>query len=460
MIKLVIFDLDGVLVDAKEIHYESLNRALTEVAGGYTITREEHMNEYDGLPTKTKLQKLSSDKGLPEGMHSIIWLKKQQLTAHVIKDKVPFDDRLRSVLQQLKNDGHNVYVCSNSIRESLKLMLYKSGLIEFVDYYMANEDTTKAKPSPEIYLRAMVHAGAKPSETIIIEDSYHGRESAVSSGGYLCAVDSPTDVTYDRINKQIKTINGDGKGNRKWESENFNILIPMAGAGSRFATAGYTFPKPLIEVNHKPMIQVVVENLNIKANFIYLVQKAHYEKYNLKYLLNLITPNCKIIQVDGVTEGAACTTLLAKEYFDNDNHLLIANSDQFIEWDSANFYYAATDEKIDGSILTFEATHPKWSFVKLGEDGHLLELAEKKPISNIATVGIYHWSKGSDYVKYAEQMIEKDIRVNGEFYVAPVYNEAVLDNKKIKTYTIDEMWGLGTPEDLNKFIDNYRNEKR
>jgi dTDP-glucose pyrophosphorylase len=149
------------------------------------------------------------------------------------------------------------------------------------------------------------------------------------------------------------------------------------------------------------MIQVVVENLNIKANFIYLVQKAHYEKYNLKYLLNLITPNCKIVQVDGVTEGAACTTLLAKEYFDNDKHLLIANSDQFIEWDSANFYYAASDEKIDGSILTFEATHPKWSFVKLDKDGHLLELAEKKPISNIATVGIYHWSKGSDYVKYA-----------------------------------------------------------
>jgi HAD superfamily hydrolase (TIGR01509 family) len=331
MIKLVVFDLDGVLIDAKEIHYESLNRALVEVSNEYIISREEHMNEYDGLPTRTKLDKLSTNKGLPTDVHDSVWLRKQELTASVIKDKVPFDDRLRSVLQQLKNSGYMVYVCSNSIRESLKLMLYKSGLIEFVDYYMGNEDCTHTKPSPELYLRAMVHAGVKPSETIIVEDSYHGREAATSSGGHLCGVDTPIDVTHYRLMKQINSINEISSDKTKWDSDDFNVLIPMAGAGSRFANAGYTFPKPLIEVNHKPMIQVVVENLNIKANFIYLVQKSHYEKYNLKYLLNLITPNCQIIQVGGITEGAACTTLLAKKHVDNDKHLLIANSDQFIE---------------------------------------------------------------------------------------------------------------------------------
>ncbi len=455
MIKLVIFDLDGVLVDAKEIHYESLNRSLSEVDEKFIIDREEHMNVFDGLPTIKKLDILTETKGLPKTTHNQIWERKQELTASVIKDKLPFDERLRSVLQRLKNDGYIVYVCSNSIRESLKLMLYKTGLIEFVDYYLSNDDVKSPKPSPEIYLRAMVHADVKPSETIIIEDSYHGRQSANDSGGYLCAVDTPEGVTYKKIDKQIRDINDSDGGKTKWVTDEFNVVIPMAGAGSRFVNAGYTFPKPLIEVNHKPMIQVIVENLNIKANFIYLVQKEHYEKYNLKYLLNLITPNCKIIQVDGVTEGAACTTLLAKDYIDNDKHLLIANSDQFIEWDSNNFYYSASDVKIDGSILTFESTHPKWSFVKLDVNGYLTELAEKKPISNIATVGIYHWSRGSDYVKYAEQMIEKNIRVNGEFYVAPVYNEAVLDGKKVKIYNINKMWGLGTPEDLNKFLDNY-----
>ena len=235
-----------------------------------------------------------------------------------------------------------------------------------------------------------------------------------------------------------------------------NILIPMAGAGSRFEKAGYTFPKPLIDVGGKPMIQVVVDNLNIDAKHIFIVQKEHYKKYNLKYLLNLITDNnCEIVQVDGVTEGAACTTLLAKKYIDNDEPLLIANSDQFVEWDSNEFMYSMTADNVDGGILTFKATHPKWSFVKLGDDGFVSEVAEKKPISDIATVGVYYWKKGSDYIKYAEQMVEKDIRTNNEFYVCPVYNESILDGKKIRIFNINKMWGLGTPEDLDAYLKNY-----
>ena len=229
-------------------------------------------------------------------------------------------------------------------------------------------------------------------------------------------------------------------------------LIPMAGAGSRFEKAGYTFPKPLIEVNGKPMIQLVVENLNIDAQHIFIVQKEHYEKYNLQYLLNLISPNNVIIPVEGITEGAACTTLLAKEFIDNDQPLLTANSDQFVEWDSNEFLYSMQADEVDGGILTFNSVHPKWSFAKTDEDGFVTEVAEKKPISNNATVGIYYWSKGSDYVKFAEQMIKKDNRVNGEFYVCPVYNEAIEDEKKIKTFHVEKMWGLGTPEDLKVFV--------
>ena len=226
----------------------------------------------------------------------------------------------------------------------------------------------------------------------------------------------------------------------------------MAGAGSRFEKAGYTFPKPLIEVNGKPMIQLVVENLNIDAQHIFIVQKEHYEKYNLQYLLNLISPNNVIIPVEGITEGAACTTLLAKEFIDNDQPLLTANSDQFVEWDSNEFLYSMQADEVDGGILTFNSVHPKWSFAKTDEDGFVTEVAEKKPISNNATVGIYYWSKGSDYVKFAEQMIKKDNRVNGEFYVCPVYNEAIEDEKKIKTFHVEKMWGLGTPEDLKVFV--------
>jgi dTDP-glucose pyrophosphorylase len=231
----------------------------------------------------------------------------------------------------------------------------------------------------------------------------------------------------------------------------------MAGAGSRFEQAGYTFPKPLIEVNQKPMIQLVVENLNMDANYIYIVQKSHREKYNLDTLLGLITPNCKIVEVDGITEGAACTSLLAKEFIDNDNPLFFANSDQFVDWDSTEFMYKMNETDCDGGIVTFKATHPKWSFAKINESTGLVEeVAEKSTISDDATVGFYYWKHGSDFVKYAEEMIEQNIRVNGEFYVCPVFNQAIKDNKHIRTTTIKEMWGLGTPEDLRYYLENYK----
>jgi dTDP-glucose pyrophosphorylase len=230
----------------------------------------------------------------------------------------------------------------------------------------------------------------------------------------------------------------------------------MAGAGSRFEAAGYTFPKPLIEVRKKPMIQVVIENLNIKANFIYVVQKEHREKYNLDALLSLITPGCKIVETEGMTEGAACTALLAKEHINSKSPLFFANSDQFVEWDSNEFLYKMNETEADGGIVTFEATHPKWSFAKIDEKGLVTEVAEKKPISNIATVGFYYWKHGSDFVKYAEQMIDNEIRVNGEFYVCPVFNEAIKDCKAIRTFDVDGMWGLGTPEDLNYYLENYK----
>ncbi len=187
-----------------------------------------------------------------------------------------------------------------------------------------------------------------------------------------------------------------------------NILIPMAGAGSRFEKAGYTFPKPLIEVNGKPMIQ------------------------------------------------AACTVLKAQELIDNDEPLIIANADQFIKWNSFETISMFNEPDVDGGILTFKSIHPKHSFAKVDGDGFVLEVAEKKPISNDATVGIYYWKRGLDYVLYAESMIEKNIRTNNEFYVCPVYNEAIEDGRRIKASLVDEMWPIGTPEELNTFLTYYK----
>jgi dTDP-glucose pyrophosphorylase len=301
----------------------------------------------------------------------------------------------------------------------------------------------------------MVDAHVNPKECLIVEDSHIGRKAAHESGAHVLGVSGLSDITYNNLSKAVDKANRQNKKKLfkpKWQGGEMKVLIPMAGAGSRFEKAGYTFPKPLIEVNGKPMIQLVVENLNIDAQHVFIVQKEHYDKYNLQYLLNLIAPNNVIIPVEGLTEGAACTTLLAKEFIDNNEPLLTANSDQFVEWDSNEFLYSMQADEVDGGILTFNSMHPKWSFAKTDDDGFVTEVAEKKPISNKATVGIYYWSKGSDYVRYAEQMIKKDNRVNGEFYVCPVYNEAIEDGKKIKTFHVNKMWGLGTPEDLKVFI--------
>ena len=455
MIKLIIFDLDGVLVDARELHYKALNKALSSIDEKYVIQRDEHLSTYDGLSTVKKLNMLTKNKGLSKKLHNSVWGLKQEMTLKII-DGFFVDNRLQDMLRTFKSEGYIIACATNSIRETAKLQLIRKGFFEYIDFMYSNQDVKNPKPNAEMYLKCMIKAEVNPTETIIVEDSHIGRKGALSSGAHLCAVEDSNDVSYEKVKGVIDSANKNGEVKPKWQGGNMNVLIPMAGAGSRFEQAGYTFPKPLIEVNGKPMIQVVVENLNIDAKHIFIVQKSHYEKYNLKYLLNLITNNnCEIVQVDGITEGAACTTLLAKELIDNDEPLVMANSDQFLEWDSNEFMYSMVADDVDGGIVSFEATHPKWSFAKLGEDGFVTEVAEKKPISNIATVGVYYWSRGSDYVKYAEQMIEKDIRTNNEFYVCPVYNEAIGDEKKVKVFPIDKMWGLGTPEDLGEYVRNH-----
>jgi len=456
MTKLVIWDLDGVLIDSKEYHYNAFNTALPI---DYKITREEHVSIYDGLPTRAKLELLTKNKGLPVGLYDNIWEAKQEATQKIFNDRVKRDVNLIYYFDQLSKCGYKIAVASNSIRNTVKIILLRLGIMEYVDYFVSNEDVSRNKPYPEMYWKCMIAVGALPGDTVILEDSHIGRQGAMDSKAHLIPIENREDLKQDTINR-IKSILEEEGGERvvAWESKNMNILIPMAGRGSRFESQGYTFPKPLIEVNGKPMIELVVKNLNIKANYIFIVQEEHYYKYNLKYLLNLIAPDCKIVCVDGITEGAACTTLLAKEYIDNDKPLLTTNCDQFIEWNSNETLYSFVNDESDASILTFKATHPKWSYAKLGSDGYVSEVAEKKPISNNATVGLYFWKHGSDYVKYAEQMIDKNIRTNGEFYICPSFNEAITDGKKVRIKEIDKMWGIGTPSDLQYFLNHYNGE--
>jgi HAD superfamily hydrolase (TIGR01509 family) len=451
-IKLIIFDLDGVLVKAKEIHYESLNKALGKI---YAISPEEHLQKYDGLKTKEKLNLLSKEKKLPISMHDKIWENKQKYTLEELQKIEPSYD-LITCFQKLKNQGYTIACCSNSIKKTILVVLSKLQIIEYFDLILSNEDVKNSKPHPEMYWKCMSDIGTLPENTLIVEDSPHGLKAAYRSKANVWRVTSPDDVNVKNIFEKLNELNKQKEIYMpKWTNKKMNVLIPMAGAGSRFEKAGYSFPKPLIDVDGKPMIQVVVENLNIDANYIFIVQKSHREKYNLDGLLNLIVPGCSIIEVNTITEGAACTALLAKDLINNNSPLFFANSDQYVEWDSNEFMYKMNETNVDGGIVSFKSIHPKWSFAKLNNNGYVEEVAEKNPISDIATVGYYYWKSGKDFVKYAEEMIQNNIRVNNEFYVCPVFNQAIKDGKKIITVNANKMWGLGTPEDLKYYLDNF-----
>jgi HAD superfamily hydrolase (TIGR01509 family) len=448
MIKLVLFDLDGVLVDTKNIHFKTLNIALGEE---YAVTEEEHRKIYDGRKTRDKLKILTEMKNFPASLHDEVFEKKQNLTKEMYKTLKP-NKEIELLFSELESKGYKIGVCTNSMRKTALIALAKTNLIDYCSIILSNDDVHNPKPHPEIYWKAMSIMQCLPEETLIVEDSPIGLLAAERSRARYIRVDNPCDVTREKI---MANLTSDFIQN-KWKSDKLNVLIPMAGAGSRFSKAGYTFPKPLIQVNGKPMIQVAIENLAIDANYIFVVLKEHIKKYNLDSLLNLIAPNCTIVECDELTEGAACTALLAKEYIDNDNPLFFANSDQYVEWNSVEFMYLMQETKVDGGILTFKDTHPKSSFAKVDKNNNVIEVAEKNPISDNATVGFYYWKHGSDFVKYAEQMISKNIRANGEFYICPVYNEAILNNKKVIIHEVKKMWSLGTPEDLNFYLENFK----
>lgn len=237
-----------------------------------------------------------------------------------------------------------------------------------------------------------------------------------------------------------------------------NIVIPMAGAGSRFAKAGYAKPKPFIDVLGKPMISHVLDNLNIpEAKYILLARKEHYE--NEPETIQWIKENYPVefVLIDKLTEGAACTVLHAHRLIDNETPLLIANSDQIVDINVADYIKDCEERHLDGSVLCFvdSELNPKWSFAKIDENGMILEIKEKQPISEYATVGIYYFAQGKIFVSNAIDMIVRNERVNNEFYVAPVYNYAIANGDKFGIYNMDmtQMHGTGTPEDLNKFID-------
>ena len=204
MIKAIIFDLDGVLIDATHWHYEALNKALHLF--GYTITEEEHRNFYNGLPTRKKLEHLSKEKGFPVSLHSFINTMKQKYTQELIERSCTPDFQKIYMLKKLKEKGYKLAVCSNAILASVEIMLKRARLWEYFDFVLSNEDIVNSKPSPDIYLKAFTKLSVKPQECVIVEDAEHGKKAALASGGNLLEVAGYHEVNYELVRDFLKSL--------------------------------------------------------------------------------------------------------------------------------------------------------------------------------------------------------------------------------------------------------------
>lgn len=231
-----------------------------------------------------------------------------------------------------------------------------------------------------------------------------------------------------------------------------NILVPMAGAGLRLAQAGYLLPKPLVEVGGKPIIKIAIDSWGLQGRYIFVVQKEHDQKYSFESMFCQMVDDFEIVKVDGLTQGAACTALLAEDFINNQEELVIAVADTYNRIPSQPWSLSPCD----GVIFTMESQNSGYSYAKIGPDGFVAEVAEKIVISNCATSGIYHWTHGSDFVKYAKQMIQNNIRINNEFYLCPVYNQAISDGKKFVLKQIEHIEDLGTHENIQNYLKNKR----
>jgi len=475
-VKAILFDLDGVLVNSRVLHFETFRDALEEIKPGYNLTWSQHEAEFDGLSTRSKIDKLIS-KGVIQLVQSdFLYDKKQTLTLERLPYFVSPRQSLNALLDNLKNKGYRLFCCSNSIRSTLIETLKLLNIQTYFEEIYSNQDVIHPKPASDIYNLAMMRAGLEPKNCLIIEDSLPGRKAAYGSNAHVLEVEDAEDVTLPLIDKAISDIKEKKSVGDRFLMDGkpvtFHVVIPMAGEGLRFRNNGYKVPKPFIPVGGKKMIEWVIQNMlpkeiltsQMKIKFHLIVRESHMI-YGIESLFDSLPGNVSytIHPIQKLTEGAACSVLHAESEINNDDPLIIVNSDQFLEWKPDEFYKCLLNPFYDGVILTFYQPDPrdlKWSYAKISDDFIVTEVQEKKWIGPNATVGLYGWKRGSDFVKYSKQMIAKNIRTNNEFYVCPVYNELIQDKKIIRTKLCKGMWGLGVPEDLEKFRKDYLKEIR
>jgi len=437
-----LFDLDGVLVDLCELHRKIFIKVFN-LHNSISINLEFHDKYLEGLSTKEKIKKIKTHYSI-EIDEELISKTKQELTIIELQN-YPFTDRIKVILEWVKSQGIKIGIFTNSIRNTLDIVMKKLGITDLIEYSLSNEDVKEPKPSQQGYLKLMEMMNVSKNETLIFEDSLCGRTAAYASGAHVIPIVNSLDITISFLDYC--------RNYSKRPSSKVRLVIPMAGLGSRFQKEGYVIQKPFLPmIGGKQMWEEVVDNLTPKTDTeVHLIVRKEQIPFFKK------KPNLYIHTVDELTEGPACTVLTIKSIINDDIPLIIGNSDQYLDWNVNDFLASTIHPDYDGCISTFYHPCPddlKWSYASLSDD-LVKEVAEKKYIGPYATTGIYGWKRGSDFVKYAEKMICYNDRTNNEFYVCPVYNYAIKESKKIRILN-SKFWGVGVPKDYIKFIDQYK----
>lgn len=449
---ILLFDLDGVLVDFCDIHRKAFINAWNEVYVSHMITDIFHETILKALSTRQKIIKCLAHFLLPTDERAVsVEIQKQVYTKRLLTDGTIYKNTL-ATMKYAKENNHTLACCTNSIKDTLNIAIDKFHMDGLFDLLLSNESVVNPKPEPDIYRLAVSQLHADVENTLVFEDSVIGITAAKAAGLHVIPIVDGLDLTPIFLSHCIHNRQRPTFGN-------VNLVIPMAGLGSRFYKEGYTTAKPFLPIANIPMFQWVIKNIvpeSLVSNItIHLIIR---EEQKAEFLEFTCDTNIQLHTVPLLTEGAACTVLTLEKYIDTTDPLVIANSDQFLEWNAEKFFDCLAHPDWDGVISTFQqldSNDLRWSYANIDKEGCVRQVAEKKYIGPLATTGIYGWKRGSDYVKHAKQMIEDNIRVNNEFYVCPVYNIGIEKGYKFRTLNCTKMWGLGVPSDYEFFLKNY-----
>lgn len=465
-IRLVVFDLDGVLVESRDLHYEALNKALEEGAGTqYVISREEHECVYDGLSTNQKLKMLEVAKGLPKDLHKVVWQKKQDYTESMVKAILKPTENILNAIKSLKKMCLPVCVASNCIRSSVKTILETVGLMPYVDVFLSNEDVENPKPAPDLYLKACATFGVPPGNTLVVEDSTKGFEAASRAGCNMLRVSNPNDVTEDSVKGRIREL--------ETLTEDVTIVLPLSGPYPEIWQARETpeMPLYLTDIAGESVLELIGESLRSRrynATYIFVVKESVAKAFDVEALCAKAVDYAplKVVKVKTDTLSSIHTILQTPpEYIPDNIPLLVADGHHLPVWKDGASLDDLLGSHADAAMTVLQSTDPRFSYVRLNTNSRssmdalskqgpnsVIEVTMgARPSSNLAASGLYYFKQASYFKKAAKAVIDANERWLGRFYSAQLFNEMVKDGKVTEALHLKYSWSLRNVNEIQAY---------